>query len=65
MGRLKKSEATPTLEHRVERLYLVAHNFNERFIALETALAKLVANNSPAPAPRKRRGKSPSVAASD
>jgi hypothetical protein len=37
------AEATPTLEHKVERLYLIAHNFNERFIAIETAIAKLTA----------------------
>jgi hypothetical protein len=39
--RKPKSEATPTLEKQVERLYLIAHNFNERFVALETAIARL------------------------
>jgi hypothetical protein len=36
-----KSEAAPTLEHKVERLYLIAHNFDARFVALEMALARL------------------------
>jgi hypothetical protein len=59
-GKLRRIpvEATPTLEHKVERLYLIAHNFNERFIALEQALAAIT---SPAPAPRKCRCKSPSA----
>jgi hypothetical protein len=36
-----KSEATPTLEHRVDRLFNIAMNFNERFVAIEQALARL------------------------
>jgi hypothetical protein len=39
--RKPKTQATPTLEKQVERLYLIAHNFNERFIAIETAIARL------------------------
>jgi hypothetical protein len=49
-----KTEATPTLEHRVDRLFTVAHNFNDRFVAIEQALAALT-NSAPAPKKRTRR----------
>jgi hypothetical protein len=57
-GRWQKVEPKPvpvdSLEHRVDtRLFTIALNFNERFIAIETALAKLTA-----PAPRKRTRRS-------
>jgi hypothetical protein len=59
-GKLRRIpvEATPTLEHRVDRLFTIAMNFNERFIAIEQALA---ANTFTAPAPKKRRCKSQSA----
>jgi hypothetical protein len=37
----KRTEATPSLEHRVERLFRIALNFNERFVAIETAIQRL------------------------
>jgi len=44
-GRLRRIpvESTPTLEHRVTRLFTICMNFNERFLALETALARITA----------------------
>jgi hypothetical protein len=46
------------LEHKIERLYLIAHNFNERFIALETAIARLQNITAAPPAKRARTKKS-------
>ena len=44
-GRLRKvepkTEATPTLEHRVDRIFNIALNFDARFVALEQAIARL------------------------
>jgi hypothetical protein len=53
-------EATPSLEHRIDRLYTIAMNFNERFIAIETALAKLTA-----PAIKSTRVRKPSQKSAD
>jgi hypothetical protein len=39
--RKPKTQATPTLEKQVERLFTIAMNFNERFIALEMAVDRL------------------------
>jgi hypothetical protein len=48
-------------EHQIARIYTILHHFSERFVAIETALARLAANTSPAPAPKRRCGKSPSA----
>jgi len=53
-------EATPTLEHKVERLFLIAHNFNERFVAIETALGRMTA-----PSARPTRSRKPSQKSAD
>ena len=59
----KRKQAVDSLEHRVERLYTIAVNFDQRFIAIETALALMTA---PAVKPtRSRKPSQKSVAASD
>ena len=52
-GKFRRVPAEPSLEHKVERLYTIAMNFNERFVALEAAVARLQTN--PASPPKRTR----------
>jgi hypothetical protein len=54
----KRKLAVPSLEHRVDRLFTIAFNFNERFLAIETALARMTAPAVKSPRSRKSSQKS-------
>lgn len=60
-GKMRRVPAEPPLERKIERLYIIAMNFDARFVALEAAIARLQ-NNQAATPKRTRKSITPTSA---